>query len=140
MKTEQCEVCGKSFKEDYISVVSSQYAPTSFMRCELCSALNCEPEFLQYTPTVLPTNLFGLIGTMILGIKKNTTKPIKIRNINTFDIDKSCYMIINGCESVECEKRVEAINNFIDHPDMSIESFDGELKQILEFYKENIVN
>ncbi len=144
MKTERCEVCDKTFKEDFVSFCSSQYAPTSFMRCELCAAFACEPGSLQYMAQP-PSDLLGRIFTklMIIGGQENFMKAAsrrKIRDFNTFDVYENCYKIVDGCESEKCKKNIESINTFIAHPTMSLESVDEDLNPIFERYKENVEN
>ena len=144
MKTERCEVCDKTFKENFVSYCSSQYAPTGFMRCELCAAFACEPGRLQYIAEPL-SGLFGRIFTklMIIGGQGNFMKEAsmrKIRDFNTYDIYNNCYKIIDGCESEKCKKSIESINIFIAHPTMSLENVDEDLKPIFERYKENVEN
>ena len=144
MKTERCEVCDKIFKEDFVSFCSSQYTPTSFMRCELCGAFACEPESLQYIiepPSGLLYKI--LVKAMIISGQGNFMKAVsrrKIRDFNTFYVYKNCYKIVEGCESEKCKKNIESINTFITHPTMSLESVDEDLIPIFERYKKNVEN
>ena len=143
MKTERCEVCDKTFKEDFVFFCSSQYAPTSFMRCKLCNTFACEPESLQYMAQPPPLGLLYKIFTKVMIIRGqenfiNAANRIKIRDVNTFDIYKNRYQIIDGCESEKCKKSIEDINTLIAHPTMSLESFDEDMRTILEDYKKNV--